>query len=275
MRYRYALVGLCLVLAGGCGTKPAPSIKLATTTSVQDTGLLDHLLPIFREESGIEVKFIPVGTGQALQLGRRGDVDVMIVHDPESEQRFMDDGHGESRRQIMHNDFVIVGPPNDPAGVHNTKSAVAAFQSMADKHATFVSRGDESGTHLREKSIWKLADIEPSGSWYVRSGGGMALILGIANEKHAYTLTDRGTYLAIRDKLDLAIVHEGDPLLLNRYSVIVVKADKHGTEEHARARRFAEFLAAPATQKVIGEFGVERFGQPLFIPDAADSQPRP
>jgi tungstate transport system substrate-binding protein len=273
MRLQYSLIGLCLVAVCGCGSAPAPSITLATTTSVQDSGLLDHLLPLFREESGINVKVIAVGTGQALQLGRRGDADVLIVHDPESEQRFMDEGHGESRRQIMHNDFVIVGPPNDPAGVRNTKSAVAAFKILADKHATFISRGDESGTHLREKRIWQLAEINPAGDWYVRAGGGMGLILGIANEKHGYTLTDRGTYLAFRAKVELAIVHEGDPLLLNRYSVIIVNADKHGPQKHARARRFAEFLGSPATQKVIGEFGVEQFGQPLFIPDVAESQP--
>jgi tungstate transport system substrate-binding protein len=252
----------------GCGAKPAPSIRLATTTSVQDSGLLDALVPRFGDQTGIEVRVVAVGTGQALQLARRGDADVLIVHDPESEERFMDEGHGESRRQIMHNDFVVIGPRNDPAGVRRAKSGAEAFQRIAAAQAPFVSRGDESGTHLREKRIWKRAGIEPKGAWYLRSGGGMALILGIANEKRGYTLTDRGTFLALRDKIELTILHEGDPFLLNRYSVIVVNPEKHSAEAHARARRFAEFLADPATQEFIGRFGVDRFGEPLFVPDA-------
>jgi tungstate transport system substrate-binding protein len=239
---------------------------------VQDTGLLDRLVPLFREESGIEVKVVAVGTGQALQLGRRGDADVLIVHDAESEQQFMDEGHGESRRQIMHNDFIIVGLANDPAKVRAAKTAAEAFQRIAAAQATFVSRGDESGTHLREKSIWLRASISPEGAWYVRGGGGMGAILRMANEKRGYTLSDRGTFLSQRDKLELALAYEGDPVLLNRYSVIVVKADKSKPAEHERARQFAEFLVAPTTQKVIGEFGVERFGQPLFVPDAAEAK---
>jgi tungstate transport system substrate-binding protein len=269
MQQRLLLAATCLVLACGCGSNTAPSITLATTTSAQDTGLLDKLIPLFREQTGIDVKVIAVGTGQALQLGERGDADVLIVHDPESEQRFMDEGHGESRRQIMHNDFVVVGPPDDPAGIRGTKSVVDAFQRIAKAEATFVSRGDESGTHLREKRIWKQAGINPAGGWYHRAGGGMGLILGVANEKRGYTLSDRGTYLALRDKFELTILHEGDPLLLNRYSVIVVNPEKHSADAHARARRFAEFLTEPATQEFIGQFGVDRFGQPLFVPDVA------
>lgn len=275
MQRQHFLFGLCVALVCGCGAKPAPSITLATTTSVQDSGLLDRLLPMFGEQTGIEVKVVAVGTGQALQIARRGDAEVLIVHDPESEQRFMDDGHGESRRQIMHNDFVLVGPSDDPAGISGAASIVPAFQRIAAKKAFFVSRGDESGTHKREKAIWKRANVTPEGEWYLQAGGGMGLILGIANEKSAYTLSDRGTYLAIRAKLELAVVLEGDPILLNRYSVIVVTADTHDTDAHARARRFAEFLVTPATQKVIGEFGVERFSQPLFIPDAVSSVEQP
>jgi tungstate transport system substrate-binding protein len=261
---------LAAVLLSGCASQSAPSITLATTTSVRDTGLLDMLVPRFRDQTGIEVKVVAVGTGRALEFGRRGDADALIVHDPESEQRFMDEGHGESRRQFMHNDFVLVGPPGDPAGIRGLKSIVAAFERLAAKQATFVSRGDESGTHLREKAIWKKADIVPTGAWYVSSGSGMGHVLRIADEKRAYTLSDRGTYLSLRDKLDLAIVCEGDPLLLNLYSVIVVTPDKHPAELHERARRFAAFLVAPETQKLIGEFGVERFGEPLFHPDAND-----
>ncbi|HMF11797.1 MAG TPA: substrate-binding domain-containing protein, partial [Gemmataceae bacterium] len=191
--------------------------------------------------------------------------------DPESEQQFMDEGHGESRRQIMHNDFVVVGPRNDPAGIRGTKSAVDAFQRIAMANATFVSRGDQSGTHLREKRIWKQVGIDPAGGWYLRSGGGMGLILGIANEKRGYTLSDRGTFLALRDQIDLTILAEGDPVLLNRYSVIVVNPEKHSGEAHARARRFAQFLVEPATQEFIGQFGVDRFGEPLFVPDAKNA----
>jgi tungstate transport system substrate-binding protein len=235
---------------------------------VNDTGLLDMLVPKFREQTGIEVKVVAVGTGQALQLGRRGDADVLIVHDPESEQRYMDEGNGESRRQVMHNDFVLLGPPDDPAGIQGSQSIVVAFQRIASKGATFVSRGDESGTHLREQSVWKRAEIQPQGNWYVQSGGGMGLILGIANEKRGYTLSDRGTFLALRDKLDLTIAYESDPFLLNRYSVIVVSADKHAADTHEMARKFAAFLVAPETQKLIEEFGVERFGEPLFHADA-------
>jgi tungstate transport system substrate-binding protein len=271
MRSRIGLLCLCLLLLTGCGAKPAPSIKLATTTSVRDTGLLDELTALFHKQTGIEVQVIAVGTGQALELGRRGDADVLIVHDPISEKQFMDNGYGESHRPIMHNDFVIVGSRTDKAGVRGTKTAVEAFRRIAAAGANFVSRGDESGTHLREKRIWELAETTPNGKWYIRSGGGMAMILGVADEKRAYTLSDRGTYLALRDKIDLTILHEGDPLLLNRYSVIVVKRDEHRPAEHQRAREFADFLVAPETRKVIGEFGVERFGQPLFIPEESET----
>jgi tungstate transport system substrate-binding protein len=270
MRSRLVFCCLFLLLLCGCGPKSAPGITLATTTSVQDTGLLDRLLTMFREETGIEVKVVAVGTGQALELGRRGDADVLIVHDPESEKRFMNEGYGESRRPIMHNDFVVVGPRTDPAGLRNMKLrfAAAAFQRIAMLEATFVSRGDESGTHLREKLVWRVAGITPSGDWYIQGGGGMAAMLRLANEKRAYTLTDRGTYLSQRDNLELVMLLERDPLLLNTYSVIVVTSGKDRPEYRKRAQRFAEFLVAPATQKAIGEFGVDRFGQPLFISDA-------
>jgi tungstate transport system substrate-binding protein len=270
MRTRLLLSLILGLLATGCTSQKTPSITLATTTSVQDTGLLDVLTPKFGEETGIEVKVVAVGTGAALELARRNDADVLIVHDPESEQRFMDEGHGESRRQIMHNDFVLVGPPNDPAVIAGETSAVEAMKRIATKEATFISRGDESGTHLREKSLWKKAGITSQANWYIEGGAGMGAVLRMASEKRAYTLSDRGTFLALRDKLDLKIMHEGDPLLLNRYSVIVVRADKHPADRHAWAKQFAEFLLAPKTQALIGKFGVERFGQPLFIPDASD-----
>jgi tungstate transport system substrate-binding protein len=257
-----------VALTCGCASKSAPSITLATTTSVQDSGLLDELVPRFREQTGIEVKVIAVGTGQALQLARRGDADAVIVHDPESEQQFVNEGHSESRRQIMHNDFVVVGPRKDPAGVRGTKLAVETFQRIAAAQATFISRGDQSGTHLREKMIWRKANLAPEGGWFVQGGAGMGAVLRMADEKRAYTLSDRGTFLALRDQIDLTILAEGDPVLLNRYSVIVVNPEKHSAEAHARARRFAEFLADPGTQEVIGQFGMDRFGEPLFVPDA-------
>jgi tungstate transport system substrate-binding protein len=197
MRYLLGAMGLAAVLAcGGCGRAPAPAITLATTTSTQDSGLLDALLPRFRQETGIEVKVVAVGTGQALQLGRRGDADVLLVHDPAGEEQFMAEGFGSERRPVMHNDFVLVGPPADPAGVKGQASAAAAFARIARARAPFVSRGDESGTHQKEKAVWRAAGIEPGGDWYVRAGGGMGQVLRMATEKRAYTLSDRGTFLA-------------------------------------------------------------------------------
>jgi tungstate transport system substrate-binding protein len=270
MRIRIALFFISLLFLAGCGAKPTPGITLATGTTVQDSGLLDVLVPMFRNQTGIDVKVVAVGTGQALELGRRGDADVLIVHDQEAEQQFMDAGYGESHQPIMHNDFVIVGPRTDKAGVRGAKTAVEAVRRIAAAEANFVSRGDESGTHLREKRLWEVADIKPNGKWYTRSGGGMAMILSIADEKRAYTLSDRGTYLSLRDKIDLTILYEGDPLLINRYSVIVVKRDEHRQADHERARKFADFLVAPETRKVIREFRFEEFAQSLFIPDESE-----
>lgn len=253
--------------AAGCTSRPAPTLTLATTTSVQDSGLLDVLVPLFKERTGVEVKVVAVGSGQALQLGRRGDADVLLTHDPAGEERFMEEGHGESRRQVMHNDFVVLGPPGDPAGVKGAASAADAFAAVARNGSTFVSRGDESGTHQREKAVWNKAGIEPKGGWYVQSGAGMGQVVRMAGEKRAYTLADRGTYLALRQGLDLAVLHEGDPMLLNRYSVIVVSKAKHSHVRGEDARRFAEFLLSEEARKTIREFGVDRHGQPLFRVD--------
>jgi tungstate transport system substrate-binding protein len=267
MLRRYSLPWLCAaaVVAAGCA-RPAPSVTLATTTSTQDSGLLDVLVPLFRAQSGIEVKVVAVGTGQALELGRRGDADVLLVHDPAAEERFVDEGFGIDRRPVMANDFVLVGPAADPADVRGRASAAEAFARIARAEAPFVSRGDESGTHAREKAVWRQAGVEPNGDWYVRAGAGMGQVLRMASEKRAYTLADRGTFLAQRQGLDLVILYEGDPLLKNQYSVILVNPEKHPHARGEAARKFADFLLAPDTRKVIADFGKERFGEPLFFP---------
>ncbi len=266
MKARPVAALLALLVAAGCSGRAAPTLNLATTTSTQDSGLLDVLVPRFREQSGIEVKVVAVGTGQALELGRREDADVLLVHDPAAEQRFVAEGHGVGRRQVMCNDFVLVGPPADPAGVNGQVSAAEAFRRIAEKEAPFVSRGDESGTHVKERAVWQKAGVEPKGGWYVRAGAGMGQVLRMASEKRAYTLSDRGTFLALRGGLELAVLAEGDPLLVNQYSVIRVNPEKHPHVRKEAAEKFADFLLAPETQRLIADFGKNRYGQPLFFP---------
>jgi tungstate transport system substrate-binding protein len=207
-----------------------------------------------------------VGTGQALEIGRRGDADVLLVHDPDAEKRFMADGFGQSRDEVMSNDFVLVGPPEDPAGVKSRGSMADAFLRLAEKEVTFVSRGDESGTHRKEKGFWKQAGIEPAGEWYIRSGQGMGAVLRMADQKRGYTLADRGTFLALRTKMGLAIVCEGDPEAINLYSVIVVSPERHPHVQLGPTRRFAEFMQSSEARELIARFRVEKFGQPLFTP---------
>lgn len=267
MRSLFALICVGAALAGaGCARPgPKPSLTLATTTSTQDSGLLDVLVPMFRAQTGIEVKVVAVGTGQALELGRRGDADVLLVHDPVGEQRFVDEGFGVGRRPVMWNDFVVVGPPADPAGIKGLTSAGAAFTRIARAEAPFVSRGDESGTHVKERQVWRQAKIEPQGGWYVRAGAGMGQVLRMAGEKRAYTLSDRGTFLALRKGLDLAILCAGDPLLSNQYSVILVNPIRHPHVQREAAQQFADFLVSPETQTAIAGFGKDRFGESLFF----------
>jgi tungstate transport system substrate-binding protein len=260
---------VALLAAAGCRSEPAPTLTLATTTSTQDSGLLDVLVPRFRRQTGIEVKVVAVGTGQALELSRRGDADVLLAHDPAAEAQFVAAGFGLGRRPVMWNDFVLVGPPADPAGVKGQASAAAAFARIAGARAAFVSRADESGTHAREKAVWRRARVEPQGDWYLRAGAGMAQVLRVTSEKRAYALTDRGTFLAQRRGLDLAVLLEGDPLLVNQYSVILVSPAKHAHVRQDSARLFADFLLAAETQKVIADFGKDRFGEPLFFPGEA------
>ena len=257
-----------VALAIGCGpaARPANSLTLATTTSTRDSGLLDLLVPLFRKQTGIEVRVVAVGSGQALELARRGDADVLLTHAPAAEQKFMDEGWGEDRRPVMHNDFILVGPGADPAQVKGQTSIVETFNRIARGQAPFVSRGDESGTHQKENEIWKQAGQEPQGDWHIDAGAGMAEALRMAHEKQAYTLADRGTFLALRNDLQLKILCEGDPLLRNDYAVIVVSAKKHPHLKAAAARQLADFLTAPATKKAIDTFGVEKFGEPLFFP---------
>ncbi len=261
---RYGLVCL-LVLVAGCSSHPAETLTLATTTSTQDSGLLDVLLPLFRAKTGIEVKATAVGTGQALELGRRGDADVLLVHDASAEEQFMAEGHGSLRRPVMSNDFLLVGPPADPAGTKG-KPIREAFAQIARSQTPFVSRGDESGTHKKEQVIWHEAALSPQGDWYIRAGAGMGQVLRMASEKRAYTLTDRGTYLALRDGLSLVPLSERGSLLANPYSVIVVNPERHPHIHAQAARRFADFLQEPETREAIRSFGIDRFGQSLFIP---------
>lgn len=252
------------------GTK---DVILATTTSTQDSGLLDVLVPRFESTTGYKVKPIAVGTGEALKLGEQGNADVLLVHAPKSEEVFMQTGAGIDRRLVMHNDFVIVGPAADPAGIKATKTAAAALDTIARKKATFISRGDDSGTHKKELSLWeKTATPKPQGAWYQETGTGMGPTLRVASEKQGYTLTDRGTYLAQRDKLEVQALVEGDKSLLNVYHVIRVNPEKFPQVNAAAAKAWADFLVGSEAQGLIGEFGREKFGQPLFVPDAGKSE---
>ncbi len=250
---------------------PAPTavrdLLLATTTSTQDSGLLDLLIPDFEARTGYKVKTSAVGTGQALAIGERGDADVVLVHAPSLELEFMAKGAGERRLLVMHNDFILVGPPDDPAAARG-KNVVEAFKAIAAKGKTFISRGDKSGTDVLEKALWQQAEIEPRRPWYVEAGVGMGQTLTIASEKRAYTLSDRGTFLARRDPLQLAIVVEKDPPLINLYHVITVNPLRFPRVNRAGADAFANYLVSQRAQSLIGTFGVDRFGQPLFFPDA-------
>jgi tungstate transport system substrate-binding protein len=244
------------------------SIILATTTSTQDTGLLDLLGPMFEKESGYQVKTIAVGSGQAMEMGKRGEADVLLVHSPEAEKKFMADGGGSSRQLVMHNDFVIVGPAADPARIKGTTS-VEAFKRIAFTEALFLSRGDNSGTHAKEKGLWKSAGINPDGQkWRQETGLGMGQTLNVAAEKKGYTLTDRATYLAVKKGLGLDILAKGDANLLNMYHVITVNAARWPKVNSAGAQAFSAFMVSRKAQEAIARFGVDRFGAPLFFPDA-------
>lgn len=244
-------------------------VILATTTSTQDSGLLDVLVPLFQEQTGYTVQTIAVGSGEAMKLGEEGNADVLLVHAPASEETFMEAGNGTDRLLVMHNDFIIVGPAADPAGINGMTSANEAFQAIFEKGAAFVTRGDDSGTHKKELALWKAAGFDPAGqAWYLETGQGMGASMTVASEKEAYILTDRSTYLANQDHYKLELLVEGDNSLLNIYHVITVNQSKWEKVNYEGALAFARFMIEPATQDLIAEFGVEKFGQPLFYADA-------
>jgi tungstate transport system substrate-binding protein len=246
-------------------------VILATTTSTADTGLLDALAPLFLEQTGYTLKPIAVGSGAALELGERGEADALLVHSPAAEEGFMAAGYGIERRTAMFNDFVLIGPADDPAEIAGAPTVNDAMSRIATAQAIFVSRGDDSGTHALERRLWEVAGITPEGSWYTESGTGMGDTLNIASERDAYTIADRGTFLALRDRLELAVLLKDDPALLNVYHVILVNPENGRDIDTAAGRAFLEFLLAPEVQEVIGEFGVEEFGEPLFTPCADNS----
>jgi tungstate transport system substrate-binding protein len=252
---------------GGTSSKATPSgpMIMATTTSTRDTGLLDTLVPAFEKASACSVKTIAVGSGQALDLGARGQADVLLVHSPDAEQTFMQDGHGLTRRAVMHNDFILVGPSADPAKTASAGGIVPALQALARTKSPFASRADDSGTNAKELKLWKQAKIAPSGSWYIKTGQGMGPTLVIASEKKAYTLSDRGTFLATKT-LESKILVQGDQALQNPYHVIVVK---HRGTNAGCATAFSQWITSPPTRALIGKFGTSEYGQALFHPDAA------
>ncbi len=260
------LIVLCVGVTAVGATK---ELILATTTSTRDTGLLDVLLPIFQDQTGYNVKTIAVGTGAALALGSKGEADVLLCHAPASEIELVEAGDVINRQLVMHNDYVIIGSAKDPAGVKGFTSASEALRKIASSGAVFVSRADDSGTHKKEKAIWSKLDYQPSGqAWYLEAGTGMANTLNIANEKLAYCLTDRGTYLSMKDRLDLPILVEGDAILLNIYHVMQVNPEKHKVVNGPGGQAFVEFMISEDVQAIISEFGIDKYGSPLFFPDA-------
>ena len=260
-----AALALATILPLPAGAQRAPVI-LSTTTSTQDSGLLDVLVPLFERQTGYAVKTIAVGTGQALVLAARGEADVVLAHAPELEKKYVADGKMLNRRIVMYNDFVVIGPADDPAKIKGTKRAADAMKAIAASGARFVSRGDNSGTHLLEKRLWKLAGVDPAGGWYIEAGQGMGATLGIADDRKAYTLTDRGTFLALQKRVRLPILLEGDRPLLNVYSVMEVNPNNGPRVNAAGGGAFAAFMVSADVQKIIKTFGVDKYGRALFVP---------
>jgi tungstate transport system substrate-binding protein len=259
---------LVVFLTACIKTSPNPRLLLASTTSTQDSGLLDVLLPAFEEATGYSVQLISTGSGQALKIAQEGNADVILLHSPSAEKDFMTQGFGIDRRLVMHNDFVIIGPANDPAKI-NGKNPVEALKKIYQTQANFVSRGDDSGTHVKELALWKSAGINPAGQpWYIETGQGQGATISIANEKDGYALTDRGTFLTFQANVILKILVQNDKSLLNVYHVITVNPDKWPQVNLAGAKAFADFITSQQGQQIIREFGVDKYGQPLFHPDA-------
>jgi len=267
---------LAMLVLTGCGTKaptaqqPAqPQVKdviLATTTSTQDSGLLDVLIPEFEKKTGYKIKTIAVGSGQAIAMGEKGEADLLLTHAPDAEKKVVESGAAINRRLVMHNDFIIIGPSADPAAIKG-KPAMEAMKAIADMNSIFISRGDNSGTHQLEKKLWKQANITPAGSWYQEVGTGMGQALKMASEKQGYILTDRATYLAQAKNLGMPILVEGDAKLLNIYHVMEVNPAKYSKVNAAGAKAFADFLLSAEGQSMIASFGKDKYGQPLFFAD--------
>jgi len=262
-----------LLMMGNPVQAQQKNVILATTTSTQDSGLLDVLIPMFEKKTGFFVKTIAVGSGQAMAMGQKGEADVLLVHSPAAEKKFVAEGYGVNRRLVMHNDYIVVAPAEDPAKIKGMKNTVEIFKKVASEAALFMSRGDNSGTHAKEKSIWAAAKINPEGQkWYQQTGLGMGQTLNVASEKKGYTLADRGTYLALKKNLALDILAEGDAILLNIYHVIEVNPAKFPKVNVAGGKAFADFMVSKEVQDVIKTFGVEKYGSPLFFPDAGKKE---
>ncbi len=265
----FFFVGMFVLGLVGCTTR-ASTIILATTTSTYDSGLLDVLLPEFTKRTGIQVKPVAVGTGEAMAMGERGEADVLLVHAREAEDKFMAEGFGAVRKDVMHNDFVLIGLVSDPAGIRDLDSAGEAFQRIAKSKSLFISRGDDSGTHKKELQIWKEAGVIAQGEWYIESGQGMGETVRIADEKGAYTLSDRGTYLSLKDTVRLEVLIEGDEILFNPYGVIAVNPEKFPNVNFQGAMEFIKFITSVEGQNIIKNFGLDKYGEPLFYPDALE-----
>ena len=264
---------LVLSLLPGVSFAQQKNIILATTTSTQDSGLLDVLLPMFEKKTGYFVKTIAVGSGQAMAMGQKGEADVLLVHSPAAEKKFVAEDYGVNRRLVMHNDYIVVGPAEDPAKIKGTKATTDALKKISSAGALFLSRGDNSGTHSKEKDVWKASGINAEGQkWYQQTGLGMGQTLNVASEKNGYTLADRGTYLALKKNLHLAILMEGDAILLNIYHAIEVNPAKWPKVNVAGSKAFADFMVAKETQEIIKTFGTDKFGSPLFFPDAGKKE---
>jgi tungstate transport system substrate-binding protein len=269
----WAVISLIILMGQSMVFAQTKTVILSTTTSTQDSGLLDVLIPIFEKNTGYFVKTIAVGSGQAMAMGQKGEADVLLVHSPAAEKKFVAEGYGINRRIIMHNDFIIVGPPGDSAKIKGIKLASEAFKKIASANALFLSRGDNSGTHAKEKLIWKAAVINPEREkWYQQTGLGMGQTLNVTAEKKGYTLADRGTYLALKKNLGLDILVEGDAILLNIYHVIEVNPAKWPKVNAPGGKAFADFMVSKETQDIIKTFGVDKFGSPLFFPDAGKKE---
>lgn len=273
MIFMLSIVGCAKKVAEQPKTPANPNIILATTTSTQDSGLLEVLIPEFQKQTGYVVKTVAVGSGAALAMGEKGEADVLLVHSPAAEKALVEKGFGTNYQLIMHNDFLIIGPANDPAGIKGMKSSAEALKKIKETNNLFISRGDKSGTHTMELGLWKAAGITPAvGTGYQETGQGMGATLTVANQKNAYTLTDRATFLAQQKNISLVPVVEGEKALLNIYHVMTVNPEKWPKVNAEGGKAFADFMVAPATQEMIGKFGVDKYGQALFFPDAGKNE---